>query len=88
MDVFCFQSLLQQDFRYRPLHLSLSSEYRFDRYDYNFGHLAKNLIYTLIERKSKRSSFKASKGEAVVAYRKSLATQKMGRYRLSALFSG
>ena len=28
-------------------------------------------------------SFKASKGEAVVGYRKPLATQKMGRHRLS-----
>ena len=28
-------------------------------------------------------SFKASKGEAVVAYRNPLATQKMGCYRLS-----
>ena len=28
-------------------------------------------------------SFKASKGEAVVTYRDPLATQKMGRHRLS-----
>jgi hypothetical protein len=39
---------------------------------------------TLIERKSRiPHNFKASKGEAVVAYREPVATQKMGCHRLS-----
>ena len=39
-------------------------------------------MVTLIKRKSRVLSFKASKGEAVVAYREPLATQKMECYRL------
>jgi len=42
--------------------------------------------YTLFERKSRMPQSRlagASKGEAVISYRESLATQKMGRHRLS-----